>query len=407
MCQKLTQQLQTKMGLKAKEIPTRLCKMLQASYDTSRRFVQRHPVVSGIFSVFLILYIFLYNIYNFLAFLSPFILCTAIFIRIFWSSEQPQLRYVKKEKKRESRLPRQASKFARNEFVLDKFYDHSSHHHTSRRRNFRDKKWGLNGGSNEFHNAVSERNSESKEVSSHERVCSSDDDVKHAEKSSMRSEPSMSDLVTYGLSKSKSCLKGSRYEEDEDEESKDGGTEAVGWSENDHKSLMDIKFSELERNTRIDTLIANRRARKLLKMQIDKGVNPSHHASMNLTRRLKFGGPKVEEFDGTEEPDSAPSIIRPSRTFDHLYNPSKEKPDFHQEFTEAHQKNRPISRHASFYYEKLRKIPGNKDFSLLFFFLSLFFGTIKTDLNVEIGLLNLQAKMGLFSLHTESTSRPI
>ncbi|KAF7833751.1 putative transmembrane protein [Senna tora] len=337
------------MGLNAKEIPPRLCKILQASYDTSYTFVQRHPVVSGVFSVFLIIYIFLSYIYSFLVYLSPFILCTAIFIRIFWSSEQPQLRYVKRERRRSSDY-KHSRVASRNDFVLDRYYNYPSQY--TRRRNLRDKKSGSHGGNNEFSNAVSERSTESRRASSVERSRESSDYVrptgKHGSpgKQTLRSEPSLKDLVCYGLGESK----GLEDIRDDDDDSHDERIKAVEWTENDHKNIMDIGFSELERNTRMETLIANRRARKLLKMQMDKGLNTNHIAHVSITRNNNF-----EEFDGLEMPDSAPSIVRPLRNpFDHRYDPSEEgKPISHQDFTKGHQ-DKTFSRYASFSVGRLR-----------------------------------------------------
>lgn len=351
------------MGLNAKEIPPRLGKMLQASYNASYTFVQRHPVVSGVFSFFLILYIFLSYIYSFLVYLSPFILCTAIFIRIFWSSEQPQLRYVKREKKRSESKHTRASSKSRNDFVLDRYYNYPSQC-SSRRRHFRDKKWDLQGDNNEFSHAASELNKVSKEVSSAESSRrNSSDHVRPTgklvkpDRQTLRSEPSMSDLVCYGLGESQNL---EDIRDDEGEESQDDRIKAVEWTETDHKSRMEIEYSELERNTRMETLIANRKARKLLKMQIDRGVNPSHLPPVYVTRNKNF-----EEFVGIEMPDSAPSVIRPSRKpFDHRYDPSEEgKPSTHQAFTEGLQKDKTFSRIASFSVGRFQPSPGNKLFS--------------------------------------------
>ncbi|XP_054795220.1 uncharacterized protein LOC129300659 isoform X2 [Prosopis cineraria] len=344
------------MGLNAKEISLRVCKMLLAFYDKSSTFVQRHPVVSGFFSVSFILYIFLSYIYSFLVYLSPFILVTVIFIRIFWSSEQPQLRYVKREKRRSDfKHSRLAGKYCRSDFVLDRYYTYSSHYNTSRRRSSRDKKWGLHGGNN----AVSEINTESKGASALERLrdSSSDNGDLPAKKSAspnrqtLRSEPSLSDLVHYGL------MEGIR--EDENEGTKDDDRiKDVGCQNNGKKESMDLVLSELERKFRMESLIANRKARKELKMQLDKGVNPTHHlAPVLITRSSSFKGSRRFEVDRTEIPDSAPSIIRPARTFNFLYNSSQEKPSFHQESTEGNQKDKTISGHESFSLGRFRRFP--------------------------------------------------
>ncbi|XP_028779949.1 uncharacterized protein LOC114736327 [Neltuma alba] len=349
------------MGLNAKEISLRLCKMIVAFCNTSYAFVQKHPVVSGVFSVSFILYIFLSYIYSFLVYLSPFIVVTAIFIRIFWSSEQPQLRYVKRERRRSDlKHSRLAGKYCRSDFVLDRYYTYSSHYNTSRRKSCRDKKWGLHGGNTEFDNAVSEINSENKGHNSLDRSRDgSSDHCLPAKKSAspsrqtLRSEPSMSDLVHFGI------MEGIKEDENEGQKDDDDRIkDVVGWPKNDKKDSMDLGFSELERKCRMESLIANSRARQELKMQLEKGVNPTHHlAPVLVTRNNSFKGLRRFGVDGRELPDSAPSIIRPSRTFNFLYNSSQEKPTFHQESTLGNQKDKAISRHQSFNLGRFRRFP--------------------------------------------------
>ena len=56
--------------------------------------------------------------------------------------------------------------------------------------------------------------------------------------------------------------------EDEDEDEGDEyGYKVVEWTEDDQKNLMDLGTSELEMNRRLESLIAKRRARKLIKMR--------------------------------------------------------------------------------------------------------------------------------------------
>ncbi|KAI9117759.1 hypothetical protein K1719_011174 [Acacia pycnantha] len=358
------------MGLNtayAKEISLRLCKMLLAFYNTGHTFFQKHPVISGIFSVSFILYIFLSYIYSFLVYLSPFIIVTAIFIRIFWSSEQPQLRYVKRERRRSDlKHSRLAGKYCRNDFDLDGYYTHSSHY---RRRSCRDKKLGLHSDNTEFSNAVSETNTENNGVNSPERsrVGSSDDNCVPCKKSpsspnreTLRSEPSMSDLVHYGITE------GIKEDENEvpkndDDDDDDGIKDVVGSPKNNNGKEDSM---ELERKSRLENLIANSKARKELQMQLDKGVNPTHLlAPVLITRNNSFKGSKRFGADGTEIPDSATSTTRSPRSFNLLCNSPQARPaTFHQESNQGNQKDKSslFSGHESFNAGRFRRFPDKE-----------------------------------------------
>lgn len=151
--------------------------------------------------------------------------------------------------------------------------------------------------------------------------------------------------------------------EDEDEEGRGfGHHEAVEWNEDDEKNLMDLGTSEIERNKRLESLIAKRRANKLLKMRVEKDLidlkgkeQVGHIAPILIARNNLLHLPSdpnnVEDFDF---PGSAPSVLVPGRNpFDLPYDPQEEKPDllgdsFQQEFKIPHQKEIIFSRHESF-----------------------------------------------------------
>ncbi|KAI9072144.1 hypothetical protein K1719_045892 [Acacia pycnantha] len=330
------------MGLNtayAKEISLRLCKMLLAFYNTGHTFFQKHPVISGIFSVSFILYIFLSYIYSFLVYLSPFIIVTAIFIRIFWSSEQPQLRYVKRERRRSDL---KHSRLAGKE------------------------QWC--------------------KLSSRSRVGSSDDNCVPSKKSpsspnreTLRSEPSMSDLVHYGITE------GIKEDENEvpkndDDDDDDGIKDVVGSPKNNNGKEDSM---ELERKSRLENLIANSKARKELQMQLDKGVNPTHLlAPVLITRNNSFKGSKRFGADGTEIPDSATSTTRSPRSFNLLCNSPQARPaTFHQESNQGNQKDKSslFSGHESFNAGRFRRFPGNNHFIIIIFVLpqfSLFYSAL-------------------------------
>ncbi|CAI9106930.1 OLC1v1006179C1 [Oldenlandia corymbosa var. corymbosa] len=134
---------------------------------------------------------------------------------------------------------------------------------------------------------------------------------------------------------------------------------AVQWSEDDQKNLMDLGLSEIERNKRLESLIARRRARKLLSLQVRRTL-------MNMDRNEPYARvnpivvPKNHHFPGNHSPGqfspvpgSAPSVLIPrDNPFDLPYDPHEEKPiltggSFHQDFLPVLQKDM-FCRHESF-----------------------------------------------------------
>ncbi|KAL8158655.1 hypothetical protein V2J09_000192 [Rumex salicifolius] len=147
-------------------------------------------------------------------------------------------------------------------------------------------------------------------------------------------------------------------ENDDDEEENQANKEdaeesAIKWTENDQKNLMDLGSSELERNQRLESLIARRRARLSMNERnlIDLDGNgidlPNFQVlSISTTRQNPFDFPN-ETYDDKglpPVPGSAPSILLPRRNpFDLPYDSSEEKPDltgdsFHQEFMQQNHK---------------------------------------------------------------------
>ncbi|CAB4286108.1 unnamed protein product [Prunus armeniaca] len=155
---------------------------------------------------------------------------------------------------------------------------------------------------------------------------------------------------------------------DGDEEEVQGGKEdesesAIIWTEDDQKNLMDLGNLELERNQRLENLIARRRARKSFKITAEKNLIdfdsadlPFNIAPISTTRHNPFDLP-YNSFDNLglpPIPGSAPSILLPRRNpFDLPYESNEEKPDlkgdhFEQEFMAFHSKDAFFRRHESF-----------------------------------------------------------
>ncbi|XP_059647274.1 uncharacterized protein LOC132293707 isoform X2 [Cornus florida] len=156
-------------------------------------------------------------------------------------------------------------------------------------------------------------------------------------------------------------------DDDEEEEMHFGKMDrtksAITWTEDDQKNLMDLGTSELERNQRLEVLIARRMARKDPKMVAEKNLidlessDPAFNiAPISTTRCNPFDLPddSNDNMGLPPIPGSAPSIFVPRQNpFDLPYYSSVEKPDlmgnsFQQEFMTFHPKDTIFRRHESF-----------------------------------------------------------
>ncbi|KAL5077227.1 hypothetical protein RYX36_016211 [Vicia faba] len=295
--------------------------------------------------------------------MSPFLICGAIFLRIFWSSEKTQLRYVKIEEKKDEQEIKVEPKIlppkipipipnivGRHEQILFKY---PSQNATSRRRNFRERKWDVYGGLEEkaknlsevFQNEYTSSNrnigSFKKGESSLYYGLSSGRRTHQAVKRSLRSEPSMVDLVEAGDTE----MEIEKMEEEDEEEDVKNNT--IEWTENDQKNLMDVGDSEMERNRRLESLIARRRANKLLKLQVENGLVDKKALTPSSMRPLVVKRESCD-IDDLEMPGSAPSVM-PRSPYDIPYEPFEEKPNLTSDgFLNDFQKDVLFSRHESF-----------------------------------------------------------
>ncbi|MCD7462759.1 hypothetical protein HAX54_049299 [Datura stramonium] len=156
--------------------------------------------------------------------------------------------------------------------------------------------------------------------------------------------------------KSFSCMYERKTERFGETEYDGARNKAVQWKDEDEKNLMDLGLSEIERTKRLESLMARRRARKMLSLQVRRSL-------MNIGCKETFPPissiliPKNKEPTNTfsPTPGSAPSILGPNRNpFDLPYDQHEEKPNvrggsFMQEFMLAQeQKEMMLCRHESF-----------------------------------------------------------
>ncbi|XVF56746.1 hypothetical protein PTKIN_Ptkin06aG0144800 [Pterospermum kingtungense] len=159
--------------------------------------------------------------------------------------------------------------------------------------------------------------------------------------------------------------------EDEDEgegegakgDKEDESKSAIKWTEDDQKNLMDLGTLELERNQRLETLIARRRSRKSMSSMAEKNLIDLDSADipLNITpisaaRRNPFDLPydSYDDLGLPPIPGSAPSNLQPRRNpFDLPYGSSEEKPDLkgdslEEEFSGFNQRETVSQREAFF-----------------------------------------------------------
>ncbi|KAF5744532.1 signaling mucin MSB2-like [Tripterygium wilfordii] len=388
------------MGVDAKNVLVYMWKTLRFLMITSYRFIQNYPLVSGTLIFFFLLFMFLPGVFYFLIYSSPFVACSAVFVRVYFKSQQKDKDVVRNGKE-EERISSARSKSLAADGVVNRINGASSlRHQKSVRRNFTEKNRECNSrdlkmGENIISKGTLDDTLFGKSVQK-EKVPKLESEEKneftliHGESASCSAsasgnvqlfdehrpgfvpEPSIPDTTSqngydeesekyYGNGASELDVSYSEGEEDEEEARVDGNNKAVEWTKDDEKNLMDLGDSELERNKRLESLIAKRRARKLYRLHAEKNLIDMDSAPMTQVAPILIS--RNNPFDildnpndllGLQMPGSAPSVLLPARNpFDLPYDPQEEKPDltadsFHQEFSAPHQKEMLFCRHESF-----------------------------------------------------------
>lgn len=159
-----------------------------------------------------------------------------------------------------------------------------------------------------------------------------------------------------------SGVNGEDVESSDDSEEEDGREDrnkVVEWSVDDQMNLSHVGSIEMERNTRLENLIARRRARKLLDIHVRNtlmrpATNDSldHIPSIITARKSHF---LTSNSEMSPLPGSAPSVLLPMHKspFDISFDPEKEKPiptgdSFKKEILADQQKEATLCRHESF-----------------------------------------------------------
>ncbi|CAA7032277.1 unnamed protein product [Microthlaspi erraticum] len=331
------------MGIDAKETGAILWKILACSMSTSFRFMRNHPVLSGVFMFLLTLYIFLPSLLFFLIYSSPVLACAAMYAReklgLRFSSSESKTRvgektgvrcHLKQQRsvRRNARMKveewdSQTSEDEKDKVILTSLYNDL----LGRTPHFE-----------ESPKAIEENVAE-------------EDNAKEAS-----NEEESRDLGDVNVEKPMFCNCEIKEEKHREMNSKEERSEEMD-NVNEHG------ISETERNKRLESLIARRRARRLFrlaldqrnKLQAEETTTSPTTQNNNLQITVPRNNEKRRNYPSSEQiPGSAPSVLLKARNpFDIPYDPQEERPNlkgdsFDEEFSLFNHKDMFFCRHESF-----------------------------------------------------------
>lgn len=318
------------MGIDTKETIAILWKILGCSMNMSIKFMRNHSILSGVSMFLLVLYIFLPSLLFFLIYSSPVLACALVYAReklglrfsSSYSSSEPnsckgeKICHLKQQRsvRRNARMKveewdSQTSEEEKDKVILTSLYNDL----LGRTPHFEESPKALET------NAVEEDN-EKKVLGEEEDSRDLGDDL--------------------NVEEAMVCNCEIKYEES-------AGKEEMS-NVNEHG------ITEIERNKRLESLIARRRARRLFrlaldqknKLQAEETTSPKQNNNNNLQitvsrnsldKRRNYSSDATVK--GLQIPGSAPSVMLQGRNpFDIPYDPQEERPNltgdsFDQEFS--------------------------------------------------------------------------
>ncbi|KAM2127224.1 hypothetical protein ACFX1R_007153 [Malus domestica] len=374
------------MSVGAETLLVCVWRFLKLSMKTSSLCVRRHPFISATLLFFYLFYVF----FNLFVFWFPFLVCIVVLVRLFYTSGGLAILEEAKRDEKPSTDDRLSCKKPDHPVGGDGVVNRdgcSLMKQKSRRTNV--SRRCIEASGQDYYNvgkgiSISKTPKDSwiggtalidrskKAIMEEKRKCGFDKGESSTVKAS--AEENIQALVEQHRSVldsdiSESQLLSSDDSDEQPDKSKGGGTngeemqedgnKAVQWTDDDQRNLMDLGLSEIERNKRLESLIARRRARKLFKMQVEKSlidldtIIPGQIAPIFVAKNTPFDYAKLFSSN-LDTPGSAPPILLPVQNpFDLPYDPQEEKPNlmadsFQQEFTTVHQKEMLFCRHESF-----------------------------------------------------------
>ncbi|KAL8027134.1 hypothetical protein ABFX02_14G075500 [Erythranthe guttata] len=333
------------MAVNANDVHICLCKILNYSWKTCVAISTAHPFASFSFLCLFVVYISFPSVFWFLIYSFPLVVSTCFILSIS-SALGDGKKCRDNEREGEEEISDGNSNFASDNSDNNTKKSYTRVHSVRRRRAKElkrdDNNNNNNNNNNKQHHKVEEKNAfiTSTNFNLYDNIvdkkplieeCAKEirdvevDDYSLLEttKSSSTS-PHRQTLLKEEFRDEKTTKKESLKNEESEEEEEE--------EEDDKKNVIDIGISEPERNKRLESLIARRRSRKLLSLQvrrtlmdIDKTDRPSQIASIVIPKSNIHSSLSSPFSPG---PGSAPSILVPMRNpFDLPYDPQEEKPD--------------------------------------------------------------------------------
>ncbi|EFH40856.1 predicted protein [Arabidopsis lyrata subsp. lyrata] len=336
------------MGVDAKEIIVILWKILGYSMNMSIKFMRNHPILSGVSMFLLVLYIFLPTLLFFLIYSSPVLACALVYareklgLRFSSSYSEPKKScggekrcHLKQQRsvRRNARMKveewdSQTSEEEKDKVILTSLYN------------------DLLGRTPHFEESPKALETNVVEEEDNEKEFLGEEDSR--------------DLGQLNVEEPMVCNCEIKYgESDGKEEMKE-----------EMSNVNEQGISEIERNKRLESLIARRRARRLFRLALDQrnklqaeettsprqnNTNSLHvTVSRNSLEKRRNNSSDGTTVKGLPIPGSAPSVLLQGRNpFDIPYDPQEERPNltgdsFDQEFSLFNQKDMFFCRHESF-----------------------------------------------------------
>ncbi|XP_021715347.1 probable GPI-anchored adhesin-like protein PGA55 [Chenopodium quinoa] len=269
---------------------------------TCYQWAKEHLIVSGVLIFFYLLYIFYSSVFNILFYSFPLVICLAILL----GESRFNLEKHQSSPKKDHNVANTTRSICDFTSIDDdknrRSYLQTTHMMSRRTFGRIDKKNSNNNNDDNLPNIIQEKT--------------------HIISTRVATPPSRSDST-----------ESSQSEEDtarDQEKSK----HVVEWTEYDEKNLMNLGSSEIERNKRLESLIAKRRARKMFSMQPRRhnfySFDQHDHLDQQVMGSIIVSKGDIEfDYNGDDyhQPGSAPSVLLPTRNpFDLPYDPHEEKP---------------------------------------------------------------------------------
>ncbi|KAJ6777708.1 DENTIN SIALOPHOSPHOPROTEIN [Salix koriyanagi] len=325
------------MGIDAKEFQAFMWRVVIFSINTCATLAQKYPFASRVLLSLLILYLFLPSVFFFLIYSLPFLGCTAVFIHYYLNPQRPRIQHGDERKER-GISSTEARRLLQNN-------DESDANAVKEEKNMVSSMIS----NDELIGRTALAEEKPKTIMEERESCDGSNEQPRKLQAGGEVEPERSSSEADDDEEEEESEKGGDDDEEEEEESEKGGENAVQWTDYDQKNVMELGNSEIERNRRLEILIARRKARRSFKMNNIAGSGPRH--PVLVARSNTF---HVSKRSDEQIPGSAPSILLPTQNpFDLPYDPHEEKPNlmagsFHEEFMADYLKEFPFCRHESF-----------------------------------------------------------